>query len=105
MKTPLCVSDENVDVLIAAWSNHCLQVLHSGGNYSRVDIHEEELRWPDSAVYYPGRLFNLNCNISNDPPNETRLAVFLPTGLQNEESEYEKLSGLCFFSWNCQLLI
>ena len=94
LKTPLvCHGDQNGDVLIADWSNHCLQVLRSDGNYSRVGIHREELSWPDSAVYYPGRLFVLNGKSTKDPPNETRLSVFLPTRLllnapQKEESEY-----------------
>ena len=55
----LCHGDDDGDVLIAdRWSER-LQVLHSYGHFSIVEMNAAYEWQPESAVYIPGRLYFL----------------------------------------------
>ena len=82
----LCHGDDDGDVLIADVGNHRLQVLHSNGHFSVVNI--PDILRPRSAIYTPGRLYVLE----KDPsPQRNRINVYLPDQIKikNLENEYE----------------
>ena len=85
----LCHGDDDGDVLIADILNQGLQVLHSDGHFSVVNI--QDMFRPQSAVYTPGRLYVLD----EDPVSSkrSRILVYLPDQIkiENLENEYEQI--------------